>query len=174
MLLSSWRLESVVCTRCRLITTHYSNSFLCGLLFQLTLLLLVVSLRPVEAETVDEAKIFFESEVMLEAGLSEGDVLERFGEPDSKSPASTGTTQSWHYGQSIIFLTSGVVSAWTNADDLSVRGEQRLLRRRTSPAQAPYAKFGWSSAWERYRPVTPEEVIEELLAPEPVVSHSVQ
>jgi hypothetical protein len=85
-------------------------------------------------------------------------LLELYGQPD-RAITSSGEEQLY-YGRSVIFLSAGRVTGWSDSGDLVSR---RIQTQFTRPRETPGAYHGWENAWTRAKDVTPEEVIDDLL-----------
>ena len=77
-----------------------------------------------------------------------------------KGRAKAGT-ESWYYGESVVYFSNNKVVAWSDRGELSMRSR---LRGRQSKKN--FTDDGWQSAWRREKPVSSKDVLNDLVGEE--------
>lgn len=132
------------------------------------LALLAVPQRICHAQESDEAlsAADHESDIPEYAGLTPDQLEQNYGKPDRKTAGGPGK-ETWYYGASILFLTDGHVSAWSDNGELAKRrAEAKFAFKPTATAQEAQPE-GWVNAWQEEKKISSEDVIDEILKPTP-------
>jgi len=103
--------------------------------------------------------------------MSKDELVKYLGKPDQISSPSTSSTNStpspraeWRYGNSLVFLVDGKVTAWSDSGDLESRKLVSSLQPKGSRARMKEGGLeGWKNAWEKEDEVTSDEVVSDLL-----------
>jgi hypothetical protein len=119
-------------------------------------------IEPAAAAPAAEERSRARSEPLSLQGLRPEEVIRRLGQPDQRELSED--QERWIYGQSIVFFTGGVVTAWSDQGDFQPRLIVRSLQKNESGD--PADQDGWETAWRRQKPVAPEDVVDEILEPE--------
>ena len=80
-------------------------------------------------------------------GLSQNQIEERFGKPDSERKKPNGSLE-WNYGHSSIFFIDGKVSAWSDVGELNQRERIHSVK-----SEKPITDDSLSGIWQN--PWTP-------------------
>ncbi len=98
-------------------------------------------------------------------GLSREELIRYLGKPDQiLTPASNPSRAEWRYGNSLIFLVDGKVSAWSDSGDLEERKLISSLQPKNARGRLKDSNLdGWKNAWEKEDEVTSDEVVDDLL-----------
>lgn len=93
-------------------------------------------------------------------GMKAEEVERRFGQPDQRR-ASDSARETWTYGKSVLLFRNGVVSAWSDAGELS-----RLLnlaKVRTTDSRGKQERDLWKNPWTPQEGITEESILDELI-----------
>lgn len=102
-------------------------------------------------------------------GLSKDDLVRYLGKPDQVSSTLMGSNSDdlraeWRYGNSLVFLVDGKVTAWSDSGDLDSRRLISSLQPKNARGRLKDDSLdGWKNAWEQEDEVTSDEVVSELL-----------
>ena len=103
-------------------------------------------------------------------GLSKDELVKYLGKPDqissptSKNEANENQRAEWRYGNSLVFLVDGKVTAWSDSGDLESRKLVSSLQSKGARARMKDAGLdGWKNAWEKEDEITSDEVVSDLL-----------
>ncbi|MCB0343512.1 MAG: hypothetical protein KDD66_00265 [Bdellovibrionales bacterium] len=105
--------------------------------------------------------------VAVAHGMRKRDVQRQFGDPDSKKRDQQASIERWYYGDSSIIFNDGVVSAWVDNGDLSVRSLVPKRKRRAFERDEEFALEGWKKIWKKEDNVkvdTREDVLNDLVS----------
>ena len=100
---------------------------------------------------------------ILRAGLEISTVRQFLGEPDKITKREGAASESWYYGDSVIFIESERVIAWSDRGNLSkliaVSGMEK------KPTIDVDATAGWTNPWTPPElDSTKEEVVNKIVA----------
>lgn len=126
-----------------------------------TFSLIVALLNNCMAETsrlLTHAKLVTGGSIESLRGISAEELTQQLGKPDSK--LEKGSRAEWRYGNSLVFLVNGTVTAWSDSGDLENR---RMLGSLSVKKVKGSDIDGWKNAWQREAPVTSDKVISDLL-----------
>jgi hypothetical protein len=103
-------------------------------------------------------------------GLSKDELIKYLGKPDQVSTPSSNDVNSsnpraeWRYGNSLVFLIDGKVTAWSDSGDLESRKIVSSLQPKGGRGRLKDTGLaGWKNAWEKEEEITSDEVVSELL-----------
>ena len=103
-------------------------------------------------------------------GLSKEELVKYLGKPDqisvplAKENGSDNQRAEWRYGNSLVFLVSGKVTAWSDSGDLESRKLLSGLQPKGARARLKEGGLeGWKNAWEKEDEVTSDQVVSDLL-----------
>lgn len=85
----------------------------------------------------------------ISSGMSDAELVDAYGQPSRKLEDKVSEQSTWYYGETVIFLSKGRVTAWSNAS--SRRNALASLgpgASRTSAASATEMRTArWDNAW---------------------------
>lgn len=103
-------------------------------------------------------------------GLSKEELTKYLGKPDQVSSSTLNGSDDqnyraeWRYGNSLVFLVNGRVTAWSDSGDLESRELVSSLQPKNGRGRLKDIGLdGWKNAWEKEDDITSEEVVSELL-----------
>lgn len=102
-------------------------------------------------------------------GLNKEELVKYLGKPDQISPPSSNNTDpkaraEWRYGNSLVFLIDGKVTAWSDSGDLESRKLVSSLQPKGGRARLKDGGLeGWKNAWQKEDEITSDEVVSDLL-----------
>jgi hypothetical protein len=105
-------------------------------------------------------------------GLSQDELMKYLGKPDqiAKQGASADSTSDkkrseWRYGNSLVFIVDGKVTAWSDSGDLEARKLVSSLQPKNGRGRLKDGGLeGWKNAWQKEEEVTSDQVVSELLS----------
>ena len=98
----------------------------------------------------------------LKIGQSVHELLRSHGAPDKKIPRRQLNAEIWSYGESLIFVTSGRVTGWTDSGELMERAQQNEREHEARTGDS-FVHSGWKNEWSRYERVDERAVIDSLV-----------
>lgn len=115
-----------------------------------------------QVATNPEDKTALHEKGFLRPGLTTDEVTKHFGPPDRKREDDSLQTQSWYYGESVIFFAQGQITGWSDQGELASREEMDRFRLQN---HNPYGfeEKGWFNVWTPQKPESMERVIDEIL-----------
>ena len=98
----------------------------------------------------------------MEPGLSEAEIARQIGQPDKKTQTGP-STETWYYGQSVVFFTENTVTAWSDKGEIESRARALYFKSPPDTVEEQLKKDGWVRDWKYKKPVTSTDVLQEML-----------
>jgi hypothetical protein len=103
----------------------------------------------------------------LQPGIGAKKVIYIVGEPEHKTIKDSSNSESWHYGNSLLFMENGKLVAWSDSGELKELALARKQERekRAKKRQRKDRESGWIDVWQPSPSLSPKEVLDDILLP---------